>query len=65
MSKHIETLLAKIDEYCAKRGIKDSTFGLRAMNDGKFVQRLRRGGSVRVETMDRVESFMKSDEKAA
>ncbi|HBN92269.1 MAG TPA: hypothetical protein DD397_06875 [Hyphomonas sp.] len=65
MSKHIENLLAKIETYCKGRGIKTSTFGKLAMNDGKFVQRLKDGGSVRVETIDRLETFMSSDEKAA
>ncbi|WP_417733096.1 hypothetical protein [Rosistilla oblonga] len=65
MSKHIETLLVKIEQYCENRGIKTSTFGNLAVNDGKFVQRLRDGGSVTLKTMDRLEKFMSFSEDAA
>ncbi|WP_417790674.1 hypothetical protein [Terasakiella pusilla] len=65
MSKHIENLLAEIDLYCERKGIKPTTFGIHAMNDGKFVSRLRKGGSVRVETLDRVKEFMSQDSQPA
>jgi hypothetical protein len=36
----------------------ESTFGRRAVNDGKFVGRLRIGGRITTETVERVRSFM-------
>src|SRR5262245_6836980 len=36
----------------------ESTFGRRAVNDGKLVSRLRIGGRVTMETVDRVRTFM-------
>ena len=38
-----EKLLARIDAYCNKRGISESTFGLYAMKDARVVGRLRKG----------------------
>src|SRR5260221_4693937 len=36
----------------------ESTFGRRAVNDGKLVSRLRIGGRVTMETVERVRTFM-------
>lgn len=36
----------------------ESTFGLLAVNDGKFVARIRDGGGLTIRTMDRVRSFI-------
>ena len=55
----IETLLKQIEAYCARHGIKETTFGLRAVNDGKFVQRLRDGSSIQIETYKKVSDFLK------
>ena len=38
-----------------------STFGRRAVNDGKFVGRLRVGGRVTAETVARVQAFMQQE----
>ena len=37
----------------------ESTFGRHSVNDGKFVSRLKLGGRVTLETMDRVQAFMR------
>ena len=52
------TLLDSISEFCRQRGIAESTFGRRAVNDGKFVSRLRDGARVTQETFDRIQDFM-------
>lgn len=51
-------LIGRIERHCAAHGIAESTFGLRAVNDGKFVARLRAGGTITLPTLDRVEQFL-------
>jgi SAM-dependent methyltransferase len=53
-----ETLLREIAEYCRRLGMAESTFGRLAVNDGKLVSRLRFGGRVTLETVERVQSFI-------
>lgn len=61
-----EALLSEIEAFSRTRGIAASTVGLKAVNDGKLVERLRRGGSVTLETAERLREFMRShDERAA
>src|SRR6476619_204204 len=52
------TLLGSISEFCRRTGMAESTFGRRAVNDGKFVARLRDGARVTPETLQRVNQFM-------
>ena len=52
------TLLDSISEFCRHNGIAESTFGRRAVNDGKFVARLRDGARITPETLERVSSFL-------
>jgi hypothetical protein len=51
-------LLDSISEFCRRIGMAESTFGRRAVNDGKFVARLRDGARITPETLDRVSSYM-------
>jgi hypothetical protein len=53
-----EALLREIAGYCRDVGMAESTFGRLAVNDGKLVSRLRFGGSVTAQTVERVRSFM-------
>lgn len=53
-----EQLIADIEAYCRVRRISESTFGLRAVNDGKFVRRLRAGAAVTDRIIDRVHTFI-------
>src|SRR6267378_2650500 len=53
-----EQLLSEIADYCRRVGMAESTFGRRAVNDGKLVSRLRIGGRVTMETVERVRTFM-------
>ena len=39
-----EVILQEISEFCRQRGLAESTFGRRAVNDGKLASRLRNGG---------------------
>lgn len=52
-------LLDSIAEFCRHNGIAESTFGRRAVNDGKFVARLRDGARITPETLERVSVFMR------
>ncbi|HSC08265.1 MAG TPA: hypothetical protein VLD59_15670 [Steroidobacteraceae bacterium] len=53
-----EKLLQEIASFCRRVGMAESTFGRRAVNDGKFVTRLRFGGRVTTHTVERVRGFM-------
>ena len=52
------TLLDSISAFCRASGIAESTFGRRAVNDGKFVARLRDGARITPETLERVTTFL-------
>ncbi|HXP31974.1 MAG TPA: hypothetical protein VN832_12845, partial [Stellaceae bacterium] len=52
-------LLNEISDYCRRAGIAETTFGRLAVNDGKLVSRLRFGGRVTGDTIERVRSFIK------
>jgi hypothetical protein len=53
-----QELLQEISEYCRRTGLAESTFGRRAVNDGKLASRLRHGGRITTETLDRIRNFM-------
>jgi len=53
-----QQLLQEISDYCRRTGLAESTFGRRAVNDGKLANRLRHGGRITTETLDRVRSFI-------
>jgi len=56
-----EILLQEISDFCRQVGIAESTFGRRAVNDGKLASRLRYGGRVTLETVERVQTFIRSN----
>jgi hypothetical protein len=53
-----EVLLQEIATFCRQRGLAESTFGRRAVNDGKLAARLRNGGRITTDTLERIRSFM-------
>ncbi len=53
-----QELLTEIADYCRHTGLAESTFGRRAVNDGKLTSRLRNGGRITTETLDRIRAFM-------
>jgi hypothetical protein len=53
-----QELLQEISDYCRHTGLAESTFGRRAVNDGKLASRLRHGGRITTETLDRIRTFM-------
>jgi hypothetical protein len=53
-----QELLQEIADYCRQTGFAESTFGRRAVNDGKLAARLRNGGRITTDTLDRIHNFM-------
>jgi len=51
-------LLGRITAFCREHGLAESTFGRLAVNDGKFVSRVRDGGRIRGATLARLEAFL-------
>ena len=60
-----ERLLQEIATFCRSAAMAESTFGRRAVNDGKFVARLRFGGRVTTHTVERVRAFIARHGSAA
>jgi len=60
-----EQILQEIGEFCRQRGLAESTFGRRAVNDGKLASRLRNGGRITTDTLERIRSFMSRNLDAA
>src|SRR5258708_13817028 len=58
------TLLGSISDFCQRTGMAESTFGRRAVNDGKFVARLRDGARVTPETLQRVNQSIERNRSA-
>lgn len=56
-----EQILQEISDFCRQRGLAESTFGRRAVNDGKLASRLRNGGRITTDTLDRIRAFMASN----
>ena len=54
-------LLDAISDFCRQNQMAESTFGRRAVNDGKFVSRLRDGARITPETLARVRAFMEKN----
>src|ERR1043165_9475375 len=55
-----DAILQEISDFCRQVGLAESTFGRRAVNDGKLASRLRNGGRITTDTLDRIRGFMAS-----
>lgn len=53
-----QALLQEVDDFLAETGMAETTLGRLAVNDGKFIPRLRKGGRTWPETARRVRKFM-------
>ena len=53
-----DMLLREISDFCRHTGLAESTFGRRAVNDGKLANRLRNGGRITTDTLDRIRAYM-------
>lgn len=53
-------LVQEIDKFLKATNMAESTFGRKAINDGKLVTRLREGGQVLPTTEQRIREFINS-----
>src|SRR5205085_8970687 len=53
-----DQILALISEFCRRSNMAESTFGRRAVNDGKLVARLREGKRITIDTLDRIQAYI-------
>ncbi len=58
VSEDVWALLSDIEHYCLINKLAESTFGRRAVNDGKLCQRLREGKGITLKTIKKIRSFM-------
>jgi hypothetical protein len=61
----VDELLSSIAAFCEETGISEATFATRAVNDGKFVARLRDGAGVTVKTVERVHAYIATERDRA
>jgi hypothetical protein len=59
-----DQILREIADFCRHTGLAESTFGRRAVNDGKLAARLRNGGRITTDTLDRIRAFMSENRSA-
>src|SRR3984893_15557904 len=55
-----DQILSQITEFCRQADMAESTFGRRAVNDGKLVHRLREGKRITIDTLDRIQGYIAS-----
>jgi hypothetical protein len=65
VAMNADQLLQEISAYCRQNRLAESTFGRRAVNDGKLTARLRNGGRITTETLDRIRAFLEHERSAA
>ena len=53
-----DQLVQRIAEFCRQIGMAESTFGRRAVNDGKLVHRLRENKRITIDTLERINAFI-------
>jgi hypothetical protein len=59
LSSMSKALLSEIDAFLADKPFGDYAFGLKAVNNGRLVQRLREDGRVWPEQEERIRAFMR------
>jgi len=64
-SNSSDNLLQEISNFCRNNSMAESTFGRRAVNDGKFVARLRFGGRITTQTAARIREFIIHNRKGS
>lgn len=60
-----DVLLQQISAFCKRHGMAESTFGLKAVNDGKLVKSLKEGRNgkpvgLTVRKMEQIQEFMRA-----
>ena len=60
----VQTLLTRIEQYCARSNTDRTTFGLEVLNDGHLIRRLYLGRVPKLDTIDKINDFIDSHTKA-
>lgn len=55
------SLISEIEAFLSESQMTKTAFGLRALNDGTFVGRLKKGDNVTLKTVERVRAFMSAE----
>src|SRR5260221_1267107 len=53
-----DEILSKFSDFCRQSDMAESTFGRRAVNDGKLVHRLREGKGITIDPLDRIQAYI-------
>lgn len=61
----MKELLEEIDAFLESRKMAGTYFGLKAVNDGKFVERLRKGGRCWPEKAQQVRDYIEKSKREA
>lgn len=56
-----QSIIENIEKYCQANGMAVSTFGRKAVNDGKLIARLRDGQTISIDTYNRINAFIACD----
>ncbi len=62
--KLLSDLLLDIEAFVGNQGMAETTFGRLAVNDGKFISRLRGGKGVTVRTVEKVRAYIRNNQGA-
>lgn len=57
------SLIARIEAYCRRNNMAETTFGAHAVNDGKLVARLRAGKTITLNTVERIENALADSDR--
>lgn len=60
-----QSIIESIEVFCRASGIAESTFGKRAVNDGKLLSRLRDGKSISIDTYNRIQRALSVSKQEA
>src|SRR5213082_2353062 len=53
-----DQILSPITEFCRRADMAETTFGRRAVNDGKLVHRLRESKRITIDTLERIQAYI-------
>lgn len=56
-----QSIIESIERHCLQKGIAETTFGRKVVNDGKLLSRLRSGKSISIDTYNRIVSEIERD----
>jgi hypothetical protein len=60
-----QDIIDSIEKHCEATGMAASTFGRKAVNDGKLIARLREGKPISIDTYNRINAFIAESEATA